>query len=136
MSNQTIDTLKKIDAKRTLGLPLTASETAMLTFYGKNAETDAAPVKIGVDMAVGSDHTAYVNEWASKAEFVRLYLAPMLRVAGVDVADVVYRKDPETREEIVTLTYTCGATRDICVTADSLIMIAYEIVKSVYWGEQ
>ncbi len=44
MSNQTIDTLKKIDAKRTLGLPLTASETAMLTFYGKNAETDAAAV--------------------------------------------------------------------------------------------
>lgn len=100
MSNQTIDTLKKIDAKRTLGLPLTASETAMLTFYGKNAETDAAPVKIGVDMAVGSDHTAYVNEWASKAEFVRLYLAPMLRVAGVDVADVVYRKDPKLARKL------------------------------------
>lgn len=52
MSNQTIDTLKKIDAKRTLGLPLTASETAMLTFYGKNAETDAAPVKTEYDAAV------------------------------------------------------------------------------------
>ncbi len=35
MSNQTIDTLKKIDATRTLGLPLTASETAMLTFTAK-----------------------------------------------------------------------------------------------------
>lgn len=135
MDSQTIDTLKKIDAKRTLGLPLTAPETAMLTLYGDTAATDAAHVIIGVDMAVGSDHTAYANEWTHKAEFVRLYLAPMLRAAGVDVADVVYRKDPETREEIVTLMYTCGATRDVCVTADSLIMIAYEIVKSIYWGE-
>ncbi len=131
MSNQTIDTLKKIDAKRTLGLPLTASETAMLTFYGKNAETDAVPVKIGVDMAGGSDRTAYANEWASKAEFVRLYLAPMLRAAGVDVADVVYQINQRTREETVTLTYKCGASRDVCVTADSLIALTTDVISKI-----
>ena len=131
MSNQTIDTLKKIDAKRTLGLPLTASETAMLTFYGKNAETDAVPVKIGVDMAGGSDRTAYANEWASKAEFVRLYLAPMLRAAGVDVADVVYQINQRTREETVTLTYMWGASRDVCVTADSLFALTTDVISKI-----
>lgn len=85
---------------------------------------------------INTDAARDEQESKNKAAFVRKNLAPMLRAAGVDVADVVYRKDPETREEIVTLTYTCGATRDICVTADSPIMIAYEIVKSIYWGEQ
>lgn len=80
---------------------------------------------------INTDAARDEQESKNKAAFVRKNLAPMLRAAGVDVADVVYRKDPETREEIVTLTYTCGATRDICVTADSPIMIAYEIVKAV-----
>ena len=85
---------------------------------------------------INTDAARDEQESKNKAAFVRKNLAPMLRAAGVDVADVVCQIDKRTREETVTLTYTCGATRDICVTADSPIMIAYEVVKSIYWGEQ
>ena len=46
MNNQTIETLKKIAAKCTLGLPLTEHEKAMWTLYGDaytNGITPAAP---------------------------------------------------------------------------------------------
>lgn len=48
MNNQTIETLKKIAAKCTLGLPLTEHEKAMWTLYGDaytNGITPAAPEK-------------------------------------------------------------------------------------------
>lgn len=51
--------------------------------------------------------------------------------AGVDVADVVYQIDKRTREETVTLTYTCGATRDVCVTADSLIALTTDVISKL-----
>lgn len=40
MSNQTTETLKRIMAKKTLGLPLTPREIAFLTLYG-NGTTEA-----------------------------------------------------------------------------------------------
>ncbi len=40
MSNQTTETLKRIMAKKTLGIPLTPREIAFLTLYG-NSETEA-----------------------------------------------------------------------------------------------
>jgi hypothetical protein len=41
MNNQTTETLKRIMAKKTLGIPLTPHEIAFLTLYGKH-ETEAA----------------------------------------------------------------------------------------------
>jgi hypothetical protein len=41
MNNQTTETLKKITAKKTLGLPLTPREIALLALYG-NPTTEAA----------------------------------------------------------------------------------------------
>lgn len=116
MNNQTIETLKKIAAKCTLGLPLTEHEKAMWTLYGYYINTDAARDE---------------QESKNKAAFVRKNLAPMLRAAGVDVADVVYQIDKRTREETVTLTYTCGATRDVCVTADSLIALTTDVISKL-----
>ena len=51
--------------------------------------------------------------------------------AGVEVADDVYQIDKSTREETVTLTYTCGATRDVCVTADSLIALTTDVISKL-----
>lgn len=48
MNNQTIETLNKIAAKRTLGMSLTERENAMWTLYGDaytNGVTPAAPEK-------------------------------------------------------------------------------------------
>ena len=46
MNNQTIETLKKIAAKCTLGLPLTEHEKAMWTLYG-----DAGAVFVPIQRA-------------------------------------------------------------------------------------
>ncbi len=54
MNNQTIETLKKIAAKCTLGLPLTEHEKAMWTLYGDaytNGITPAAPYQLSIEQA-------------------------------------------------------------------------------------
>lgn len=44
MNNQTAEQLKQINAKRTLGLPLTAHEKALQTLYGQaNTDTQNTP---------------------------------------------------------------------------------------------
>ena len=45
MNNQTIETLKRIQAKRTLELPLTDYEKAMWTLYGEAYEKTEAAAK-------------------------------------------------------------------------------------------
>ena len=80
---------------------------------------------------INTDAARDEQESKNKAAFVRKNLAPMLRAAGVDVADVVYQIDKRTREETVTLTYTCGATRDVCVTADSLIALTTDVISKL-----
>lgn len=57
MNNQTIETLNKIAAKRTLGMSLTEHENAMWTLYGDaytNGVTLAAPEKA---QTVAAAHT-------------------------------------------------------------------------------
>lgn len=40
MNNQTQEQLKRIAAKKTLGMPLTARESALLTLYGQKSESN------------------------------------------------------------------------------------------------
>lgn len=67
MNNQTIETLKKIAAKRVLGLSLTEHEKAMWTLYGDPSDaaydngTVGTPAHIGVDFAKGADRTANIT---------------------------------------------------------------------------
>lgn len=42
MNNQTTEQLKRINAKQTLGLPLTAHEKALQTLYGQPATSTGA----------------------------------------------------------------------------------------------
>lgn len=116
--NQTDKELKRIEAKQTLGFPLTAHETASLTLYG----------------IVGRGQTAdndAVKESARKAKFVAEYLSPLLRAAGLNINNAEYRKYPDSNEEIVTVKYESGFARDICVTADSFVAIVADVLEAL-----
>lgn len=116
--NQTDETLKHIEAKRTLGLPLTKRETSLLTLYGI-AERGQATENIAD------------AEYARKAKFVAEYLSPLLRAADIRVTNVKYRHDPVTGEEIVTITHESGYTRVRYVTADSLIALIRDTIQGL-----
>lgn len=116
--NQTDTILKKIEAKQTLGLPLTARETALLTLYGTTEREQAAG-------------NIADEESARKARFVAEYLSPLLQAADIRVANAKYWRDPETSEEIVTITHNSGYTRERCVTADSLIALTFDTIKGL-----
>lgn len=73
MNNQTTEQLKRIDAKRTLGLPLTPSENAFYTLYG-NFETIAAPL---VDVIKADPADLEPSEATQKTAFVHGYLSPL-----------------------------------------------------------
>lgn len=62
--NQTDTILKKIKAKQTLGLPLTARETALLALYGTTEREEVAG-------------NIADEESARKARFVAEYLSPL-----------------------------------------------------------
>lgn len=81
MNNQTTEQLKRIDAKRTLGLPLTPSENAFYTLYG-NFETIAAPL---VDIIKADPTDIEPSEATQKTAFVHGYLSPLLRAAGFQI---------------------------------------------------
>lgn len=116
--NQTDEILKHIKAKQTLGLPLTKRETALLTLYG-TAERGQTTENIAD------------TEYARKTKFVAEYLSPLLRAADIRVANAKYRHDPETGEEIVTITHESGYTRERCVTADSLISLIRDTIQGL-----
>lgn len=116
--NQTDKELKRIEAKHTLGLPLTAHETALLALYGTIEQ------KQTTDNITG-------GESARKAKFVAEYLSPLLQAAEIRVANAKYWRDPETGEEIVTITHNSGYTRTRCVTADSLIALTLDAIKGL-----
>lgn len=126
MNNQTTEQLKRIEAKRSLGLPLTPPENAFYTLYG-NFETVAAPlVDIIENQKENTDSEP--TEATKKTGFVCNYLSPLLRAAGLNISNAKYRKHPDSNEEIVTVTYESGFTRDICVTADSYIAIVADVL--------
>ena len=116
--NQTDKELKRIEAKQTLGLPLTAHETALLALYG-TIEREQTAGNIADE------------ESARKARFVAEYLSPLLRAADIRVANAKYWRDPETGEEIVTITHESGYARERCVTADSLIALTFDVIKGL-----
>ncbi len=72
-----------------------------------------------------------IDETEQKTEFVKNYLSPLLRAAGVRVDNAKYRKHPESHEKIVTVTYESGFARDVCVTADSLRAIIADVLAVV-----
>lgn len=117
-TNQTDKELKRIEAKQTLGLPLTAHENALLALYGTTEQKQT------------TDSIAD-EESARKAKFVAEYLSPLLRAADIRVANAKYWCDPETGEEIVTITHESGYTRERCVTADSLIALTFDVIKGL-----
>ncbi len=116
--NQTDTILKKIEAKQTLGLPLTAHETALSALYGTTEQKQTA------DNIAG-------EESARKAKFVAEYLSPLLRAADIRVANAKYWRDHETGEEIVIITHNSGYTRERCVTADSLIALTRDTIEGL-----
>ena len=123
MNNQTTEQLKRIETKRTLGLPLTPSENAFYTLYG-NFEAIAAPL---VDI-MEAETDSEPSETTKKTGFVHNYLSPLLQAAGLNISNTKYRKHPDSNEEIVTVTYESGFARDICVTADSYIAIVADVL--------
>lgn len=72
-----------------------------------------------------------IKESDLKAKFVAEYLSPLLRAADIRVANAKYWRDPETGEEIVTITHNSGYTRERCVTADSLIALVRDTIKGL-----
>lgn len=99
------------------------------TIYKKTLENEK--LRLMVKKIVG-DAIASVNddedtaeiEKIKKAAFVKNYLSPLLRVAGICVRGAEYTKDDNTGEETVVITCTNGYTKSRCVTADSLIALA------------
>ena len=127
MNNQTTEQLKRIAAKQTLGLPLTSREVALWTLYG-TFETVAKPL---VDLAEFESDDVKPSETTQKTAFVHNYLSPLLRAARLNIENAKYTACPKTREETITVTYTNGFTRDICVTADSLRAIITDVMSKV-----
>lgn len=127
MNNQTTEQLKRIDAKRTLGLPLTPSENAFYTPYG-NFETIAAPL---VDVIKADPADIEPSEATQKTAFVHGYLSPLPRALGLRIDNAKYRMHPVSREEIITITYLSGYTRDVCVTADSFLAIVQDVLRAI-----
>ncbi len=74
--------------------------------------------------SVNDDEDTAEIEKIKKAAFVKNYLSPLLRAAGICVRGAEYTKDDNTGEETVVITCTNGYTKSRCVTADSLIALA------------
>ena len=121
MDTKTVKQINQIDAKRQLGLPLTAEEEALFELYG-------IPRIMQVQPASNSDR---LDEVKRKAVFVEYYLSPLLRAADLSITDAKYNFYPETNEEIVTVTYKNNFTRNVYVTADSFRAIITDVMAQV-----
>lgn len=153
--NQTLNTIK---SKQKLGLPLTDSERAMLTFYGDDnpetaANTDAAAtaraelcatliapiiavivpiidaIALRIKQTSVEQTRAELNDYARKGEFVTKYLSPMLAAADMNVENATYRCHIDTHEEYVDIVYKGGHKRRVCVTADSLQALIFDVMR-------
>lgn len=129
MNNQTTEQLKRIETKRSLGLPLTPSENAFYTLYG-NFEAVAAPL---VDLMENEKESpdSEPSEATQKTGFVCNYLSPLLRATGLRIDNAKYHIHPTSHEETITITYLSGFTRDVCVTADSLFAIVRDVLEAI-----
>lgn len=70
-----------------------------------------------------------MNEKQSKREFVRNYLKPLLCAMKCEVSDAEYSV-ADNGAEYVTITYTNGFTKRVCVSADSLRAMAIDVLCS------
>ena len=154
--NQTLNTIK---SKQKLGLPLTDSERAMLTFYGDDkpaieaTNTDAATtaraelcatliapiiavvvpiidaIALRIKQTSVEQTRAELDDYARKGEFVTKYLSPMLAAADMNVESATYRCHVDTHEEYVDIVYKGGHKRCVCVTADSLQALILDVMR-------
>lgn len=102
------ENLRRVQAKKRLGLPLTERESAFVTLFGQNV----------------------LNRKEDKPAFVEKYLKPLVVALQIGIANVVYRKTSE-HDEIVTLIYENGYTTDKNVTADSLSAIVRDVIEGL-----
>lgn len=73
--------------------------------------------------------TEELRRWErqQKEKFVTQYLSPLLKAAKIEVDCAVYSFDDTNGEEIVTVYYTNGYKKNICVSADSLRAIVIDV---------
>lgn len=152
-------TLNKIKSKQKLGLPLTDRERALWTLYSDDkpaieaADTDAAatvraelcatliapildiivPIIDAITLRIKQTSVeqtrAELNDYARKGEFVAKYLSPMLAAADMNVESATYRCHIDTHEEYVDIVYKGGHKRRVCVTADSLQALIFDVMR-------
>lgn len=68
----------------------------------------------------------------NKKEFVRQCLNPLLGELGIGVRDAYYERRPHDGyigDEYVVIVFENGYTKEICVTADSLIALSRDVLK-------
>lgn len=99
------------------------------TIYKKTLENENLRVLIkkiigDAIASVNTEEDDAETESKKKAAFVKNYLSPLLRAAGICVSGAEYTKDQNTGEETVVITCTNGYKKSRCVTADSLIALA------------
>ncbi len=122
MDTKTVKQINQIDAKRQLGLPLTAEEEALFELYG---------IPLTQPKQEEGNPDIEPSEETQKTAFVHSYLSPLLQAAGLNVKSAEYRRNLITCEEIVTVTYNNDYTKDVCVTADSLRAIITDVMAQV-----
>jgi hypothetical protein len=69
------------------------------------------------------------NEYKKKESFVRYDLRQMICNMGINIVDVCYKVEHSI--ETVTLLYKNGYTRKVDVTADSLLALSRDVLKSL-----
>lgn len=104
--------------------------------YQKTLENDKLRILIKKFIAdaiasTNTDEDIAETERVKKTAFVKNYLSPLLRAAGICVRDAEYTKNEKTGEEIVTITHTNGYKREKCVTADSLIALVRDATRGL-----
>lgn len=67
--------------------------------------------------------------YEEKERFVRLSLKSLLFDIDKNILDVYYQHDNTTDEEVVTILYLHEDKQKVCVTGDSLLAIARDVLK-------
>lgn len=70
----------------------------------------------------------------NKTKFVSQYLKPLMLALRIDVKDVYYERRPHDGyigDEYVVIVFPNGYTKQICVTADSLIALVRDVLKGL-----
>lgn len=70
----------------------------------------------------------------NKKEFVSQYFKPLMLALRINVKDVYYERRPHDGyigDEYVVVVFSNGYTKQICVTADSLIALVRDALKEL-----